>query len=70
MGDLLAWLGDLSNSKIVALLIFFAAFTAILIYVFTGKERSKRLESYKFIPFEEDDGQTEDSRVDRDERNK
>jgi len=69
MGDLLAWLGDLSNSKIVALLIFFAAL-AILIYVFTGKERSKRLESYKFIPFEEDDGQTEDSRVDRDERNK
>jgi hypothetical protein len=30
-------------------------FVGILLYVFTGKKRSKRLESYKNIPFQEDD---------------
>ncbi len=67
MGDLIVWLGDLTNSKIVALLIFFTTFCGILIYVFTGKKRSERLESYKYIPFEEDE-QTEDAKVKSDER--
>lgn len=51
MSDLLQWLGRLENSKIVALLIFFVTFCAILLYVFTGKKRRDRLESYKYIPF-------------------
>lgn len=49
------WLGDLRNSKIIALLLFFTAFVILLVYVFTGKERSKKLESYKNIPFLDDD---------------
>lgn len=43
------------NSKILALLIFFIMFVILLVYVFTGKERSKKLESYKNIPFLDDD---------------
>ncbi|MDH5518175.1 MAG: cbb3-type cytochrome c oxidase subunit 3 [Gammaproteobacteria bacterium] len=43
------------NSKILALLIFFIGFVILLVFVFTGKERSKRLESYKNIPFLDDD---------------
>ena len=51
MTEALQWLGRLENSKIVALLIFFVTFCGILVYVFTGKQRKQRLESYKYIPF-------------------
>lgn len=55
IGELFNWLGDMRNSKILALLIFFIGFVILLVYVFTGKERGKRLESYKDIPFLDDD---------------
>lgn len=53
--ELLRWIGQLENSKIVALLIFFVTFCAILLYVLTGKKRRARLESYKYIPFADDE---------------
>ena len=55
IGEIFNWLGDMRNSKILALLIFFIGFVIVLVFVFTGKERSKRLESYKNIPFLDDD---------------
>lgn len=55
MSDFLQWIGRLENSKIVALVIFFVTFCAILLYVFTGKKRRERLESYKYIPFADED---------------
>jgi cbb3-type cytochrome oxidase subunit 3 len=55
IGELFNWLGDMRNSKILALLIFFIGFVILLVYVFTGKERGKRLESYKDMPFLDDD---------------
>ena len=55
MSDFLQWIGRLENSKVVALLIFFVTFCAILLYVFTGKKRRERLESYKYIPFADED---------------
>ena len=55
MTEVLQWLGHLENSKIVALLIFFVTFCGILIYVFTGKQRRDRLESYKYIPFADEE---------------
>ena len=55
MTEVLQWLGRLENSKIVALLIFFVTFCGILIYVFTGKQRRDRLESYKYIPFADEE---------------
>ena len=63
MADFFQWLGRMENSKIVALLIFFVTFCAILLYVFTGKKRRERLESYKYIPFaDEDQSETADKR--------
>lgn len=50
------WLSNMENTKPLALVIFFVVFVGILLYVFTGKKRSKRLESYKNIPFLDDDG--------------
>ena len=48
------WLSSMENTKPLALVIFFVTFVGILLYVFTGKKRSERLESYKDIPFLED----------------
>jgi len=52
------WLSNMENTKPLALVIFFVTFVGILIYVFTNKKRSKRLESYKHIPFQDDDEPT------------
>ena len=68
MTDVLQWLGRLENSKIVALLIFFVTFCGILIYVFTGKQRRDRLESYKYIPFDDEDKPASDETRKADER--
>ncbi|MGC9457042.1 MAG: cbb3-type cytochrome oxidase subunit 3 [Halothiobacillaceae bacterium] len=53
--DIWNWLGDLGNSKQLALVIFFSTFVAIVLYVYTGRKRRDRLESYKDIPFLDDD---------------
>ena len=68
MSELLRWIGQQENSKVVALLIFFVTFCAIILYVFTGKRRKQRLESYKYIPFEDDENESRTQRkVDDDE---
>jgi cbb3-type cytochrome oxidase subunit 3 len=59
MFDWLLWFTRMENTKIVALLLFFGLFCAILFYVFTGKKRATRLESYKYIPFQDDEGDPE-----------
>jgi cbb3-type cytochrome oxidase subunit 3 len=51
MFEWLQWFTHMENSKPLALVLFLGAFFGILIYVFTGKQRSQRLESYKYIPF-------------------
>ncbi len=55
MPEWLLWFTRMENSKVVALLLFFFTFCGILIYVYTGKKRSKRLESYKYIPLMDED---------------
>ncbi len=54
MFDWLLWFTRMENSKPLALLLFFGAFCAIVIYVFTGRHRTQRLESYKHIPFDDE----------------
>ena len=54
MYDIFMWLTDLGNSKIAAILIFFPLFIGIVVYTYTNKKRSKRLESYKYIPFDDE----------------
>lgn len=46
-----AWLADPANAKSLALVIFFVTFVAIVLWVYGSKRRSKKLESYKNIPF-------------------
>ncbi|MCK5724647.1 MAG: cbb3-type cytochrome c oxidase subunit 3 [Gammaproteobacteria bacterium] len=45
----------MENTKPFVLVLFSITFVLILLYVFTNRKRSKRLESYKNIPFQDDD---------------
>ncbi|PID50693.1 MAG: CcoQ/FixQ family Cbb3-type cytochrome c oxidase assembly chaperone [Proteobacteria bacterium] len=55
MTDLWMWFTDLGNSKVAALVIFFVTFVGIILYVYTNRSRSKRLESYRNVPFLDDE---------------
>ena len=54
MFEWLTWFTRLDNSKIFSLVLFLTAFCAIVVYVYTGKRRGERLESYKHIPFQDE----------------
>ena len=49
------WILELGNSKTVALLIFFTTFVGIVIYVYSSRKRSERLESYRYVPLMDED---------------
>ncbi len=53
--DLTSWFMVLANAKIVSMFILMGTFTAIVIYVYGSKKRSKRFEEYRNIPFLDDD---------------
>lgn len=55
MPEWVLWFSRFENTKILALLLFFVTFCGILIYVYAGGQRSRRLESYKYIPLQDDD---------------
>jgi cbb3-type cytochrome oxidase subunit 3 len=55
MFDWLMWFTRMDHSKPLALVLFFGAFCGLLIYLFSGKSRAERLESYRNIPFLDDD---------------
>lgn len=57
MQDIFDWFMVMANNKSVTLVIFVVTFLAIIIYVYGSKKRSERLETYRNIPFldEEDE---------------
>ncbi|MFB6261566.1 MAG: cbb3-type cytochrome oxidase subunit 3 [Thiohalorhabdaceae bacterium] len=61
MTEIWAWLAeavtDMQTAGQIATVIFFATFTAILIYVFTGKRRKERFDSYRYIPLDDGEGE-------------
>ena len=64
MFEWLSWFTRMENTKPFVLVLFTVTFVLIILYVFTNRNRGKRLESYKNIPFEEDDenGQSKDKK--------
>jgi cbb3-type cytochrome oxidase subunit 3 len=62
MFEWLSWFTHMENTKPFVLVIFSITFVLLLFYVFSNRKRSKRLESYKNIPFQDDekDGQSKD----------
>jgi len=55
LNDIFDWFLVMANNKSVTLVIFVITFLAILIYVYGSKKRSKRFETYRNIPFLDDD---------------
>lgn len=53
--DWLDWFSKPENTKPLGLIIFFVTFVGILYYVFGNKKRGERLESYRQMPFLDDD---------------
>ena len=64
MFEWLSWFTHMENTKPFVLVLFTITFVLIILYVFTNRNRSKRLESYKNIPFDDDDenGQSKDKK--------
>lgn len=56
----LQWFSRPENTKPLALIIFFVTFIGILIYVYGSKKRGERLESYRDIPFRDEQARTKD----------
>jgi cbb3-type cytochrome oxidase subunit 3 len=50
----LMWFSKPENTKPLALIIFFFTFVGIVAYVYGNKKRSEKLESYRDIPFLDD----------------
>ena len=50
----LMWFSKPENTKPLALIIFFVTFVGIVIYVYGSKKRGKQIESYRNIPFLDD----------------
>ena len=63
LGEIWQWVTQLGNSKILALLIFFPLFLAIVWYVYSNKQRSQRLESYKYMPFQDEEPEAKSNKV-------
>jgi cbb3-type cytochrome oxidase subunit 3 len=51
----LNWFASFEHTKPVALVILFITFVFIVLYVFGDKKRSQRLETYKNMPFLDDE---------------
>ena len=56
----LMWFSKPENTKPLALIIFFVTFIGIVAYVYGNKKRSQRLESYRHIPFLDEQDDTKD----------
>jgi cbb3-type cytochrome oxidase subunit 3 len=57
MAELFNWLTNMEYTKPAVLVLFFITFVLLIAYVYSNKKRSSRLESYKNIPFENDEDQ-------------
>ena len=53
MHEWFTWFTRMEHTKPFALVLFFVTFILIVLYIYTGKKRSQRLESYKHIPLDE-----------------
>jgi cbb3-type cytochrome oxidase subunit 3 len=61
----LMWFSKPENTKPLALIIFFVTFIGIVIYVYGSKKRSAKLESYRDIPFLDDQPGEQDDAKDK-----
>lgn len=58
----LSWFASPENTKPLALVVLFVTFVLILLFVYGDKKRSDRLESYKNIPFMDDEPESKEDK--------
>jgi cbb3-type cytochrome oxidase subunit 3 len=51
----LNWFASYEHTKPLALVILFVTFVLIVLYVYGSKKRGERLETYKYMPFMDDE---------------
>ncbi len=51
LNDIFEWFMVMANNKATTLIIFIITFLAIITYIYGSKKRSQRFESYRNIPF-------------------
>lgn len=56
----LMWFSKPEHTKPLALIIFLVTFIGIVVYAYGSKKRSEQLESYRDIPFLDDQEDTKD----------
>ncbi|MEJ2059457.1 MAG: cbb3-type cytochrome c oxidase subunit 3 [Gammaproteobacteria bacterium] len=49
----------IATSPLTALFLLFPLFIGIVVYVYSGKRRSERLESYRYIPLQDGDDEAD-----------
>ncbi len=54
MRELWNWFIMIASYKATLLALLFPLFIGIVIYVYAGRRRSQRLESYRYMPFEDE----------------
>ena len=57
---MIEWLSNSGNVKALGLVIFFMIFVGIVLWAYGSKKRSRELESYKNIPFLDDESETKE----------
>ncbi|MFV1982323.1 MAG: cbb3-type cytochrome oxidase subunit 3 [Thiohalomonadales bacterium] len=61
MSEFFIMMTKMEYTKPFVLVLFFVTFVLLVIYVYSNKKRSSRFESYKNIPFENEDEKTEEN---------
>lgn len=61
----LMWFSKPENTKPVALVIFLVTFIGIVIYVYGSKKRGEQIETYRNIPFLDDQPGDQDDTKDK-----
>ncbi len=54
MNELFCWFTQMENTKPLALVLLFATFLGIVLYVYSNRRRGTRLETYKYIPLDDE----------------
>jgi cbb3-type cytochrome oxidase subunit 3 len=54
MREFFDWFTHMENTKPLSLVLLFVTFVGIVLYVYSNRKRSKRLENYKYIPLDDD----------------
>lgn len=54
MNELFRWFTQMENTKPLALVLLFATFLGIVLYVYSNRRRGRRLETYKYIPLDDE----------------